>query len=275
MREGHWQAQADQWQWIGAPLRPSPADLAVFSAAVHTPAPRALLLGVTPEIATMAWPPGTALLAVDHSPAMIRRVWPGRRAGAAVVCASWTALPTADASFDLVIGDGCFTPLPYPEVQRQVLAAVHRVLRAGARFVGRFFVRPEHPEPLAAVVDDLRRGAIGNFHVFKWRLAMALHGDLDQGVRLADVWTAWRAAVPDPAALAAARGWPPPVVATIDAYREVTTRYTFPTLTELRAQLTAAAFTELACHVPAYELGDRCPTLICAPVRPGPPTAPG
>ncbi len=50
----------------------------------------------------------------------------------------------------------------------------------------------------------------------------------------------------------------------IDVYRGAGSRLIFPTLRETRALL-AADFRELECHVPGYELGERCVTLLLAP----------
>ena len=51
---------------------------------------------------------------------------------------------------------------------------------------------------------------------------------------------------------------------TVEVYRGSPAVYSFPTLAELRAEL-AADFEELSCHVPGYELGERCPTLVLSP----------
>lgn len=267
----HWNQHAKQWQWIGSPLRPADQDIRALEQALQrwheahrAPAPQAILLGVTPEIALMRWPPGTRLVAVDHSQAMIREIWPGARLGYTALRAGWPTLPLLDNSQDIVVGDGCFSALSYPGEYQAAVRAVRRVIRAHGIFLMRFYIRPEVGEPVAAVIDDLLRGRVGNFHVFKWRLAMALHGSLDEGVRLADIWDAWHAAVPAPAPLAARLGWPLRAVLTIDAYRGVATRYTFPTLAEARAAM-ADSFAEIECCLPGYELGERCPTLIFRP----------
>ena len=124
----------------------------------------------------------------------------------------------------------------------------------------RFYVRPERPEAPGRIFDDLEQGRIGSFHVFKWRLAMALHRGLEEGARVADVWKAWSERVPDAGALARRTGWPMEVIRTMDAYRDVPATYTFPTLEEARATL-SGAFDEIDCRFPTYELGERCPTL--------------
>jgi hypothetical protein len=58
----HWNAHARRWANLGHPLRPGPQDIARYEAAVaelFSSAPlKALLLGVTPEVACMSWPSG-------------------------------------------------------------------------------------------------------------------------------------------------------------------------------------------------------------------------
>lgn len=223
---------------------------------------RALLLGVTPELVVMRWPAGTRLLSVDRCMDMIRGVFPAEALSPTrrVVRGDWLRLPVADGGVDLVVGDGCHTLLESPGGYRAFGREVCRVLRPGGRFVSRLFVRPEESEPVEQVLGDLAGGRIGNFHVFKWRLAMALHDGLDRGVRVGDIWECWHGAGIEPRALAARLGWPEEEIRTIEAYRDAGARYTYPTLGEARQAL-APHFEELACHFGDYELGERCPTL--------------
>lgn len=271
VNKDHWPLYARQWELITPPLRPSPEDGAAVRAAVaawraeHPSARlRALVLGVTPELAALPWPPPATVLAVDRSEGMIAAVWAGAGdvAGATAVCGDWRALPCADGSIDVVVGDGCFTTLGYPHDYRAVTNEVRRVLAPGGRLVMRVFVPPAAREELASIADDLHAGRIAGFHAFKWRLVTALHVASPEGATLGAVWDAWHAMCPDPAALAAKLGWSPEMIATIDAYRGTNTTYSFPTLAEIRA-LVGAQFTELSCHVPTtYELGERFPTLV-------------
>src|SRR5262249_37420376 len=142
--------------------------------------------------------------------------------------------------------------------------SVRRVVRPRGLVLMRFFTRPEHSEPAEQVFSDLRAGRIGSFHAFKWRLAMALHGSLGAGVRLCDIWNAWHDGISRPEELARERGWPLPVVLTIDDFRGVEARYTFPTLAEARAAM-AGGFEEVSRTFPKYELGERCPILAFRP----------
>lgn len=256
---------------MGTPLRPPPEDVELCRNAVASwqresgvDEPRALVLGVTPELVAMHWPPRTRVLALDLSPAMIHGVWPGPLPGHGAVCADWLRLPLADREVQIIVGDGSYNALPsgdlYPALTRSLRAAIDE----RGLLLLRFFVRPDAPESPDAVCDALHAGRIGNLHVFKWRLAMALHRDLGSGVRLADIWRAWHEAVPEPIGLMATLGWPADLLETIDGYRDVETCYTFPTLDEVRAAL-APAFRECLLHTPDYELGERCPTLVLRP----------
>jgi hypothetical protein len=267
----HWNQHARQWSLIGSPLRPVIEDIELLETEFGDwcvsnalTAPRALLCGVTPEVAGMRWPAGTRLVAVDHSRSMISGVWPGAETPGIAVCGDWLRLPLADASRHLLVGDGCYSLLVGRAQYAAFAAELRRVAADHALLAMRYFVRPEVSETMAEVIDALRQRRIGNFHVFKWRLAMALHGTLEQGVRLSDVWETWHDAVPDPEKLANHLGWPAAVVNTINNYRNVETRYSFPTLAEVRAS--TGAFEITAMHMPAYELGERCPTLIMRPL---------
>lgn len=265
-----WTAHARQWRLIDVPLRPSPEDLRVYEgrvAAWQQARPsrpvRGLLLGVTAEIATMNWPAGTSLLAVDKSRPMVSNVWP-RPAYGTAICADWRALPLGTGSRDVALGDGAFSMLPSPHGYQAFVRNLRRVLADDGVLVLRCYCSPDKPEPLAQVFADLHAGRIASFHGFKWRLAMALQRSADEGIRLADIWDCWSAEVPDADALAARCGWPVEVVRGIQIYRGVDARYTFPTLAETRRAF-SPAFTLESLHVGTYELAERCPILVFRP----------
>ncbi|QOC23323.1 class I SAM-dependent methyltransferase [Wenzhouxiangella sp. AB-CW3] len=265
--QDHWARHAAQWAHVGHPLRPSDADIAVARELVSRAtehlsltSPRALVLGVTPELLDMRWPERTRLAAIDRCPGMIGAML-SERPDPAGVCGNWLQLPFADGSFDLVVGDGCLTVLESAGDHRRFGSELARILAPGGCLVLRLFIRPHSAETLDEIVADLNAGRIGNFHVFKWRLAMALVDDSSGAVPVADIWQAWRDIGFAPARLAAEQGWPLAEIETIEAYRHATARYTFPKLDEARAAL-SVSFEELACRTPAYELGERCPTML-------------
>lgn len=229
--------------------------------------PTVLLLGVTPELCGID---GTVrrVIATDRSLDMILGVWPGRvRTHDAALAADWRALPIAAGSIDLALGDGCLTNLPFPSGYAAACTELRRTLADGGLWIVRCFVQAVVPESVTDVLEDLARGRAGGFHAFKWRLAMALQADARTGVVLGDVWDALSAAEPDLGALAARCDWRVESVRTIEAYRGLATRYTFPSLAELRSVLRAARFAILDVFTPRYELGDRCPTIVATPER--------
>jgi SAM-dependent methyltransferase len=270
--ENVWDRHARRWSNLGPPLRPSPQDVEIMQRAVaeHCAAAGrtstdAVLLGVTPEIVKMQWPRATRLRAFDRNPSMIQHVWPGNpEIEAVAACAIWSSLPVADASADVLLGDASFSNVHYPKGFKQMAEEIRRVLRRGGLFCSRFFAAPAQREPVETVFDDLVHGRIGNFHIFKLRLAAALHDDVRDGVCLGDIWEVWNKAFPDPEALAQKLGWPVETVRTIDSYRSLEARYAFPTVEEIRAVF-GEDFTEAACILPDYELGDRSPIMLLVP----------
>jgi len=262
-----WDRIASQWCTRKPPARPSPQDAALMQrlvgeALAGRDAPRALLLGVTPEIATMRWPSGTRLLAIDSSAAMIRQVWPARAVpDAAVVHGDWASMPIRGAAFDIVVGDASLGFQTYPEPFFGVVGEVRRVLRDGGFLATRVYTRPETREPIDAIFDDLRAGRIGTTQFLWWRLYAALHGERTEGARSTAVWDALAARVPDPAGLYRSLGWPPEDLRATEGLLSFPRTLVFPTLREYRDDL-AGEFEEVACESPDFEDGDRNPTTV-------------
>lgn len=263
-----WEQQWLWWDRIQAPLRPHRSDVQDMERTVARVAGelgatelKALLLGVTPEFAGMAWPQETTLVAVDRSQGMIDNIWPRSvPPGAKAIQGDWLSLPVADTSCDVVIGDGCFSQVSYPDSAQQLARELHRVLKPSGVLALRSFVRPTQADTVGALFEKLRQGQFGSFHIFKWCLNMALQPSLTQGVCLADVWDAVHVQYPDLGKLASERAWSEESVDTIHAYRNSTARFFYPTLDELRGVL-RPHFTERQLWYPTYELGERCPHL--------------
>lgn len=218
---------------------------------------------MTPEIATARWLKDFDLVAVDRVQAMIDSVWPGDTANRRAVRADWRHLPFADESLDLLIGDGCLTPVGFPDELEQVLASLYRCLRRDGHLMLRLFCGPEDPETPAAVIAALRAGSIGSIHAFKWRLSMALQASTDASdVALDTVWQAWRAAQFDADALAAARSWSAEAVATMEFYRGSPERNNFMPLDRAIAFLQHCGFEHMATRIGSYELAECCPHVL-------------
>lgn len=268
----HWETFSSWWKYVDAPLRPSEEDTAFLTEAVlpklrrdtHTGSDTrtVVLLGVTPELALLPWPENTKLLAVDQSTAMIDNVWPCEdMADREAIAGDWKHLPLADNACDLVLGDGCFTLLNYASDYEAVLKEICRVLKPGGLLSMRFFLNASPSEQVSVVFEDFHAGAIGSFHAFKWRLAMALQVSVREGIPVRQVWDTWCQEVSTPTATLQSLGWPHELLATIQAYEGSACVYTFPTLMEVRQRF-SDWFDEEICFSPNYELGDRCSTLL-------------
>ena len=227
---------------------------------------RVFICGVTPEIVTMEWPFPIELTGMDQAESMVRLVWPGDIPGTRRgLVGNWLESGIAPGSQDIVIGDGGFVFFGYPNAQRALLAEMRRVLSPSGLFVYRHYAQFEKQESFDEVLSAARSGSIGNFHAFKWRLAMALQSDSPSGVRHHDIWTAWTKAGIDPARLPQP-GWSERAVSTVELYRDKQARlYFFPTLREFRALL-EGEFTNVEVRFPSsYELGERCPIIAARP----------
>jgi SAM-dependent methyltransferase len=271
-----WESQWLWWDRIEAPLRPGPEDVLALERTLEELQKQcgrslvAVQLGVTPEFARLRWPSETALTAVDKSQGMIDHVWPkdGLR-GARAKRGDWLALPFADQSVDIVLGDGCFSQVRYPDMAADLCRELARVLRPNGCLALRTFTRPDDADTsvagtVEALFDALERGEFASFHAFKWRLNMALQPSLEAGVRLGDVYDAFFARYSSPEVVANARGFSVQSVETIRAYEGSDARFYYPTLGELRRVL-GQHFVELAQFHPSYELGPCCPHFRLRP----------
>jgi SAM-dependent methyltransferase len=269
-----WEQQARQWAQLKPPLRPSDEDIAVAQRVVddwglvHRRAPRALVLGATPELASLRWPEASHVVAVDLSSVMLRHVWlpapwaPGRRGA---IRGQWLQLPYPRQSVDLILGHGSFSLVRHADASA-LAGSIHQVMRSDGRLVLRAYVRPSPHVPPEQVWHEMTAGRIRGFTEFKLRLLMALQRDGE--VRVADGWEFFRQHVESLEAFATRTGWSIDEVSTISAYKNQTSIYWFPDLPELRSVL-HAGFVEEECVMPSYSFGYACPTFVLRPSRAG------
>lgn len=217
----YWEAIAERWR-IAPPLAPSDEDITYYETKIGEFADSqrkthvdALLLGVTPDIASMRWPQGTFLVAVDWSRGMFSRHWPtqGPALRAAAVRGDWRELPLSSASCDFAVGDGCYTVVGNLEEIARLNSELHRVLRPAGMLCLRCFCRPDKPESVERLFDELFAGRMQNLDLFRWLLAMAVHGASRDGVALRAVWSEWNERVLDFTALREQYDWPDDAVA--------------------------------------------------------------
>lgn len=266
-----WLTLAAHWDLLGSPVRPCVEDIGVIEEMLSAETnlfdkaggKKAWLLGITPEIAAARCLHAIDLVAVERIQTMIDHVWPGDTDGRRAIRADWVHAPFPDESFDLVIGDGCLTPVSFPDQLSGLLSSVHRCLRRDGYLMLRLFCRPDVAETPGAVIAALRSGAIGSIHAFKWRLAMAVQGTIDgPDVALDEVWQVWNAAHIDVAALAEERGWSHAEIGTMEFYRGSPARNNFMRFDETIRHLQQAGFDLVATRTGHYELAERCPHVL-------------
>jgi SAM-dependent methyltransferase len=265
----HWTEVARRWAMVGPPLRPTAQDLGFVVETIrrqseeqNNRALRAVILGVTPELYRLPWPPGTDLIAVDHTQAMIDAVWPGDRTQ--VICGDWVNIPLGTGSRDLALCDGGLHLMRHPQDQAQFVRGLRGVLEPGGRLVVRLFSCPDRQESVAAVMADLMDGRIPNLNILKLRLGMALQRDATEGVRLGEVWAALQQVAPDLVELAERLGWRVDHTLSINTYRDCDKRYHFLTTQDALSLFCRqpGGFVHEMTNQPTYALGERCPTVV-------------
>lgn len=276
-----WAKHAEAWEYITPPLRPCREDIDIyqrraFALLAGIGQPRVLMLGCTPELLLMEWPPDTRIVCVEQSTAMAHKVYEPARiyvdeyVHTRLRIGNWLRLsdyfPTG--TFDLVIGDGCYTQLTaeqYTELGQQIEA----VAAPGCVFLHRFFVSPTY-SPLDTVAhatvsptDVLEQLKVpyllNSFSAVKLELMVALQSSFYSGVCLGDVYDEWAKFMDrNPMVALKPQHYLSRERATIEHYRGSNKRYTFPkaTLSEIGravAPLTLAEF-----QTPRYPLWQYC-----------------
>jgi SAM-dependent methyltransferase len=267
--KSYWDDIATSFAVLGPPLKPSGEDIHFVETAVRNWSSghprktlRALLLGVTPEIAKMEWPDASRFTAVDNSLGMAQAVWPGNIPGKRwVVCGDWLALPRPNSSCDVVIGDGSLNCVRFPDGLRAVAKNVNDVLDPDGVLLFRCFVRPTTKELPEDVFSDLVHARIPSVNHFKFRLLMAMQSSAENGISVHDVYEKWADSDIDQEALMARTGWDKRAFQSIELYKGQDVIHTFPAIEELRSVL-HEFFEECSVSTPAYPLGERCPRFI-------------
>jgi len=255
----HWQAYHRRWSGLEAPLRPNAEIRARIVDLVGEKSDRILLLGVTPELALSF----ENVVAIDKSAAMIANIWPGDSGTRRAIEADWLTLDGSLGKFSAVIGDGSGNAVAYQHEVAQLLVNARDHLEPGGRFVCRLYARPEAPWSWEELVAEAGQPATGNFHAFKWKLAMRIAADTKPSVTVTLIVDRFDYYFPDRAKLSEATGWDRSVIDMIDTYRGSEAVYCFPTRTEFLACLPSGV-REIGFHASGtYDLALNCPIFSC------------
>lgn len=189
---GQWSNVSQLWNLLGPPLRPSRQDVQIISNITKKLFPdksrqlKILILGVTPEFTEISLPNHSTFYAIDRSKEMIADVWNGDFCNA--VCCDWSNIPWLGNSFDLVLCDGGFQLLSFPDSILTVTKHIERILKPDSAFICRFFCKSIPPCTPYQVIESIENGHIASANELKLRLGSALQVDHIKGVAFDDIW---------------------------------------------------------------------------------------
>ena len=242
----HWAARSLTYGQSGPPLNPNQEIIDGFTSLAPTNG-HILLLGVTAKIHEAY----KHITAVDYSPEMIERVWPGDTDTKKVQEANWLTVDLPLHSFDAILGDGSVNMLAYPSDVRRLFERSLTWLKPGGVFAARMWTRPDTPVTRERILAEASAGSM-SFTAFR-RLFNMLIADRDGSVfpvtKIADLFDEM---FPDPTVL------PWADTTSIDAYRTSTATSWFPTRQEI---LDIAPPGSRFVDVGTYEIAETCPIL--------------
>ena len=242
----HWAARSLTYGQSGPPLNPNQEIIDGFTSLVPTSG-HILLLGVTAKIHAAY----THITAVDYSPAMIERVWPGNTETKQVQEGNWLTVDLPENAFDGIVGDGSVNMLAYPADVRRLFERSLTWLKPGGVFAARMWTRPDEPVTRERILAEAQAGKM-SFTAFR-RLFNMLIADRDGSVfpvtKIAELFDDL---FPDPGKL------PWENTSSIDAYRTSTATSWFPTRQEI---LDIAPAGSRFVDVGTYEIAETCPIL--------------
>lgn len=254
----HWKNYQTRWHLLEPPLRPARDVVDAIVAAVGEQSSNVLLLGVTPELVESF----EHLTAVDKSAEMIGALWQPAKSTQVVRHANWLDMDDSFGRYSAVVGDCSMNALQSADEIDTLVRVVSARLVDGATFACRVFERPDEP----ITDDDLRIGidgaTHGNFHAFKWQIAMSLAEQSGTPVRVTDILSRFNRLFPVRESVAEKTGWPMEVINTIDVYEQSDMSLCFPNRQEFEQHF-AQGFREfewLACGT--YDLAERCPIVV-------------
>ncbi len=254
--QSHWQAV------YRTPARP-PLEVdreivAAYRRAIAGIEGRALLLGVTPQLADIA----DDVTAVERHPGVIAARWPGDTVHRRAVAADWREMQFNPGSFGKCVGDGSFNSMLFGDVSA-VLGRIATMLCEPGRIAARMYLTPERCESVEAVMQAARSRRIVAFSAFKWRLAMAMVAERGKpDIAVVDIFARFSDAVGDRNAFSEETGIPRQEIDSIDVYSSSVESYCFPTPSEIRSAIPKTLHFVDFMPSGSYELAERCPIAV-------------
>src|SRR5262245_1029415 len=259
MGQDHQKIYHRAWSQLGPPLRPPPDVIVAVRELIKDIRGRALLLGVTPELADVA----PHMVAVDRNFSMVANVWPGNTPSRCAMVGDWRRPNFKSDAFSICIADGSLSFLTFPEETEALFRELNRILKAGGRTVFRLYLAPDVAETISALQDEALSGKISNFHAFKLRLAMSLAAQQSvPQIRVANILTAFNSLFGNRLDLVRATGWSREQIDTIDFYKDSNVSFTFAKRDQLLSVVSKVCPNARLVPSGTYEMSEHCPLLL-------------
>lgn len=251
MSKTHWAERSQHWGTLGPPLTPNQEVIDGFTSLVPTDK-KILMLGVTPQIANTY----NYVTAVDFSPSMIERVWPGDTPTKRAFEDNWLTVDLADEQFDAVMGDGSINMVGYPNDIRSLFERAYRWLKPGGTFAMRFFTRPSEPITQKYLLQEAQNPTM-SFSAYRRLLPMYIAVNEGACVPTRRMLEVFNELFPDRSVLK----WPENHIVSIDAYKDTTTTSWFPTREEILEFVHPDAKDAHFVDFGTYDIAHTCPIL--------------
>jgi len=259
MAQDHQKIYHRAWSQLTPPLRPPPPVVAAVREQIRDKHGRALLLGVTPELADVT----PELVAVDRNFSMVANVWPGDNPSRHAIVGDWRNSNFESEAFAICIGDGSLSFLAFPEETVTLFYELSRILRKGGRIVFRLYLSPDVPETLPALREQALAGMISNFHAFKIRLAMSLASQRPvPHIYVADILRSFNSLFGNRDELVRVTGWSREQVYTIDFYKDSSVFFSLPRQHQLLSVVSDVFPNARLVPSGTYEMSGLCPLLV-------------
>jgi SAM-dependent methyltransferase len=251
MSKTHWAARSQHWGKIGPPLVPNQEVVDAFLSLV--PADNhILLLGVTPQLANTY----SEVTAVDFSPPMIERVWPGNTETKRAIEADWLTVELASNQFDAVLGDGSINMVGYPDDIKYLFTRAYDWLKPGGRFAMRFFTRPDTPITREQLITEALNPTM-SFSAYRRLLPMYIADQEGSYILTRKMLDLFNELFPDRSVLK----WPEDHMTSIDSYKDTISTGWYPTRAELLEFVPPGATDIRFIESGTYEIAHTCPIL--------------
>jgi hypothetical protein len=185
-----WDEQIKIVKKMKPPFRPHPSEVRIYEELAATKAQaspdkplQALLLGVTRELVDLNWPKNSTLFAIDRSELMIREFWPGDIPGQRKVFhGNWFDMSFPESTFDLIMGDGVFNFVSYPDELRKFSSVLAPLLRQEGLLCIRIFNQLTQPEKTEEILQEYRQSQQIVYDDFMYRLATSMQNSVEEGL---------------------------------------------------------------------------------------------